>query len=285
MLTISVNPVAFTIGSLQIRWYGIMVAIAVASLLVITLREAKRIGITRDIYSLAFWSIIGGLIGGRLGYVIWDWQYFVAHPLGIFGFQGLAQTGMIIGIIVAALIYMRVTRMRFSMLLSIGDAVAVGAPLALAIGRIGCTLNGCCYGQLSPFHFFPLAVIYTPRDTISPQYWNVPIYPTQIYHLLWGLIVFAIVWRLRGKFKPEGGLLFFFFCIFAVGDFGLRFLRAEEPWLWGLRQAQLIDLAILVVFLPWLIIRIRRFRHSEPQANNLTCAQDRPEQTQMSKSK
>jgi phosphatidylglycerol:prolipoprotein diacylglycerol transferase len=235
-----------------------MVAVAVASLLVITLREAKRIGITRDIYSIAFWSIIGGLIGGRLGYVIWDWQYFVAHPLGIFGFQGLAQSGMIIGIIVTALIYMGVTRMRFSMLLSIGDAVAVGAPLALAIGRIGCTLNGCCYGQPSPFHFFPLAVIYTPRDTMSPQYWNVPLYPTQIYHLLWNLIVFAIVWRLRGKFKPEGSLFFFFLCVFAIGDFSLRFLRAEEPWLWGLRQAQFIDLAILAIFLPWLIIRLRR---------------------------
>jgi phosphatidylglycerol:prolipoprotein diacylglycerol transferase len=153
----------------------------------------------------------------------------MANPREIIGFQGLAQNGMIIGIIVAALIYMRVTRMRFPTLLSIGDAVAVGAPLALAIGRIGCTLNSCCYGQPSPFHFFPLAVIYTNPNSFPPL--NTPLYPTQIYHLLWNLIVFAIVWRLRGKFKPEGGLLFFFFCIFAVGDFSLRFLRAEEPWL------------------------------------------------------
>jgi phosphatidylglycerol:prolipoprotein diacylglycerol transferase len=260
MLTISVDPVAFTIGPLQVRWYGIMVAIAVASLLVITLREAKRIGITRDIYSLAFWSIIGGIVGGRLAYVIYDWDHFMANPRDIIGFQGLAQNGMIIGIIVAALIYMRVTRMRFSMLLSIGDAVAVGAPLALAIARIGCTLNGCCYGQPSPFHFFPLAIIYTPRNTMAPQYWNVPIYPTQIYHLLWNLIVFAIVWRFRGKLKPEGSLLFFFLCIFVIGDFSLRFLRAEEPALWGLRQAQVADLGILAIFLPWLIIRMRRFQ-------------------------
>ena len=68
------------------------------------------------------------------------------------------------------------------------------------------------------------------------------------------------MWRLRGKFKPEGGLLFFFFCLFAVGDFGIRFLRTDEPVLWGLRQAQVLDLAILAVFLPWLIIRIRRFQ-------------------------
>ncbi len=261
MLTISIDPVAFTIGSLTIRWYGIMAAVGVASLLVIMLREAKKLGITRDIYSLAFWGIIGGLIGGRLAYVIYYWEHFMANPREIIGFAGLAQMGMIIGIIVAALIYMGVTRMRFSALLGIGDAFAVGAPLALAIGRIGCTLNGCCNGQPSPFQFFPLAVIYTPRNTMPPEYWGVPLYPTQIYHVLWNLIVFAIVWRLRGKFKPEGGLLFFFFCIYAIGDLSLRFLRAgREPLFLWLDNAQLIDLAMLVIFLPWLIIKLRQFK-------------------------
>jgi phosphatidylglycerol:prolipoprotein diacylglycerol transferase len=260
MLTISIDPVAFTIGSLQIRWYGIMIAIAVVSLLVVMPRESKRLGITRDIYSISLWGIVGGLIGGRLAYIIYDWEYFIANPREIIGFQGLAQNGMIIGIVVAALIYMGVTRMRFSTLLSTGDVLAVGAPLGLAIGRIGCTLNGCCSGQPSPFQFFPLAIIYSPRDAMAPQYWNTPLYPTQIYHLLWGLIVFAIVWRLRGRLKPEGSLFFFFLCIFAVGDFGLRFLRAGEPWIRGLHQAQVLNLAILVVFLPWLIIRMRRFK-------------------------
>jgi len=259
MLTISINPIAFTIGSLTVRWYGIMIAIALVSLLLIMVREAKRLGITRDIYGLFLWCILGGLIGGRVAYVIYDWEYFMANPRAIIGFQGLAQNGMIIGVIVAALIYMRATKMRFSTLLSIGDAVAVGMPLALAIGRIGCTINGCCYGQISPFHSFPLAMIYTARDTIPPEYWGVPLYPTPIYHLVWGLIVFTIVWLLRGEFKPEGGLLFFCFCLFAAGDFGVRFLRTDEPVLWGLRQAQILDLAIVAVFLPWLIIRLRRF--------------------------
>jgi len=260
MLTISIDPVAFTIGSLTVRWWGIMAAVAIASLIAIMLREAKKLGITRNLYSLFLWCIIGGYIGARLAYVIYDWPYFVANPRDIFGFQGMAQNGMIIGVIVAALIYMRVTRMRFSMLLSIGDALAVGGPLGLAIARIGCTLNGCCSGQPSPFNFFPLAVIYTPRDSMDPQYWNVPLYPTQIYHLLWGLTVFGIVWRFRGKFKPEGTLLFFFICIFAAGDFAIRFLRTDVPVLWGLRQAQVLDLAALAIFLPWLIIRMRQFK-------------------------
>jgi phosphatidylglycerol:prolipoprotein diacylglycerol transferase len=260
MLTISVNPVAFTVGSLEIRWYGIMMAIAVAALLVVMLREAKRRGIATNIYSIFLAGIVGGLIGGRVGYIIWDWPLFIAHPLDIFGFQGMAQSGMLVGVVAAALIYMGVTRMRFSSLLGLGDILAVGAPLGLAIARIGCTLNGCCYGQLSPFHFFPLAVIYTPRDAMDPQYWNQPIYFTQFYHLLWGLTVFGIVWKLRDRLKPEGSLFFFFVSVFAVGDFALRFLRAEEPWLWGLRQAQFVDLGAVAIFLPWLIVWMRRFK-------------------------
>jgi phosphatidylglycerol:prolipoprotein diacylglycerol transferase len=256
MLTISIDPVAFTIGSLTIRWYGIMVAVAVISMLVITHREVKRLGITRDIYALALCCIIGGLIGGRLAYIIYDWEHFVANPRDIIGFAGLAQNGMIAGVIAAALIYMGVTRMRFSELLSLGDAAAIGTPLALAIGRVGCTLNGCCYGIPAPD--LPWAVVYTHPNSLAPL--NTPIHPTQIYHLLWGMIVFGIVWRFRDKLKPEGSLFFFFICIFAIGDFALRFLRDEEPWLWSFRAAQLVDLAVLVIFVPWLIIRLRRFQ-------------------------
>jgi len=268
MLTISIDPVAFSIGSHQVRWYGIMIAIAVAVLLVIMLRETKRLGITRDIYGIFFWGVIGGLVGGRLAYVIYYWEHFMANPREIIGFQGLAQMGMIVGLVVAALIYMGVTRMRFSTLLSIGDAFIAGGLLALAIGRIGCTLNGCCHGQPSPFNFFPLAIIYTPRDTISPAYWGVPLYPTQIYHVLWNLIVFAIVWRLREKFKPAGSLVFFGFCIYAIGDLGLRFLRSDRgaTLFWGLDNPQVVDFAIFVIFLSWLIIKLRQFQKQAPVA-------------------
>jgi phosphatidylglycerol:prolipoprotein diacylglycerol transferase len=260
MLTISIDPVAFTIGSLTVRWYGIMVAVAVVSALAITLREAKRLGLSHDIYALFLWGIIGGFIGGRLAHVIDYWDYYIANPRELIGFAGLALYGTIIGVLVAVWIYMRVRRVPFSSLAGMGDAVAVGVPVAQAIGRIGCTINGCCYGKPSPFQSFPGAVIYTPRDTIPSQYWGVPLYPTQIYFLLWNLVVFAIVWRFRDKLKPQGSLFFLYLCLYAAGDFGLRFFRVNEPFLFGLYQGQVISLAILVVAVPWLIIRIRRFQ-------------------------
>ena len=259
MLNVSVNPVVFTIGSLEIRWYGIMMAIAVVSLLVVMLREAKRRGINQNIYGIFLSCIVGGIIGGRLAYVVYDWPHFAANPLDIFGAQGMAQNGMIIGVIAAALIYMGVTRMRFSTLLSLGDVLAVGAPLGLAIARIGCTINGCCYAQPSPFNFFPLAMSYTPRDTVPSEYWGAALYAGTIYHLVWGLIVFGIVWRFRERFRSEGSLLFFFICVFAAGDFFIRFIRVDEPVLWGLRQAQVLDLAAVAIFLPWLLIKLRGF--------------------------
>jgi len=68
------------------------------------------------------------------------------------------------------------------------------------------------------------------------------------------------VWRLRDKLKPEGSLLFLFICVFAAGDFFIRFVRVDEPVFLGLRQAQVLDLAAVAIFLPWLIVKLRRVR-------------------------
>jgi phosphatidylglycerol:prolipoprotein diacylglycerol transferase len=273
MMTISIDPVAFSLGSFAVRWYGILVALAVITLLLMMFREVKRLGISQDIvYSLALWGIIGGVIGARLFHIIDYWSYYTVHPGEIIGFAGLSLYGAIIGAVAAVWIYTRVRKIRWSSMAKVGDAAAVGAPLAQAIGRLGCTLNGCCHGKLSPFSSFPGAVIYTPRDAISPQYWNLPLYPTQIYFLLWNLVVFAVVWRLRGRLKPEGSLFLLYLCLYAAGDFGLRFFRVNDPFLFGLHEGQVISLAILLTALPLLVIKMRRFqhqRHSEPQAENL----------------
>ncbi len=273
MLIISIDPVAFAIGTLQVRWYGILVAVAVITLLAITFREMRQRAIPENtIYNLFFWGLIGGIIGGKLVYLIQPWFLYGVTPTEIISPYGWALHGSIIGAILAGLIYWKIRAREISLenLASIGDGMAVGAPLAQAIGRIGCTINGCCYGKPSPFLSFPGAVIYTPRDTIAPQYWNMPLYPTQIYFLLWNLVVFAVVWRLRRRLKPQGSLLLLYLSLYCAGDFGLRFLRIDPPLFLGLREGQIISLAILVVALPVLVIRIRRFRQraiAEPADN------------------
>jgi phosphatidylglycerol:prolipoprotein diacylglycerol transferase len=270
MLIIGIDPIAFSIGPLTVTWYGIAVASAAIVLFAITFRELKRLGVSRDIiYSLFPCGIIGAIIGARLFHVVDYWDYYVTHPGEIIGFAGLSLYGAIIGAVVAALIYVTVKKMSFSSLAILGDAAAVGAPLAQAIGRVGCTINGCCFGKPSPFYSFPGAVIYTARDSI-PRYWDglhlyqngvtIPLYPTQIYFLLWNLIVFAVIWGLRDRLKPQGSLVLLYLCLYAAGDFGLRFFRLNEPFLFGLHQGQVISLIILVVALPLLVIRMRKFR-------------------------
>ncbi len=278
MIVISIDPVAFTLGSFTVRWYGIIALIGVITLLSLPIREARRLPLSQNtIYSFFICAVIGGFIGARLvhvvDYVVANWDYYQFHlgeiPRYIIGFAGFGLYGAIIGSLLGGWIYFRVKKIPFGNLARMGDALAISAPLAQAIGRIGCTINGCCFGKPSPFDSFPGAIIYTARDTI-PRYWHgiqlyqdgitVPLYPAQIYFILWNLIVFAIVWRFRKKLKPPGSLFFFYLCLYAAGDFGLRFFRLNEPFLLGLHQGQVISLAILVVLVPWLIIRMRRFR-------------------------
>ena len=251
-----------------------MVAIAIASLLFITFREAKRIGVSYDIYSLFLWGILGGFIGGRLIHIIDYWDYYISNPSQLLGFAGLGLYGTIIGALVAVWIYMRVKRVPFSSLSGVGDAIAVAAPLAQAIGRIGCTINGCCFGKPSPFNSFPGAVMYSPRDTIPAEYWMTPLYPSQIYFVIWNLIVFATIWRLRGRLKPQGSLFFLYLCLYAAGDLGLRFFRINDPFLLGLHQGQVVSLTILVVAVPWLIIRMRRFKRNQQESSTADITSD-----------
>ncbi len=266
MFTININPVAFSIGSIEVRWYGIMIALAVITLLLITLREAKRVSISQDtVYNLFLWGIIGGFIGARL--IVVQWDHYLAHPediLNFIGFPAFSLYGAIIGPLIAVWVYTRVKKAPFQNLAGVGDAVAVGAPLAQAIGRVGCTINGCCYGKPTSL---PWAVIYANQHS-GCGFPGIPLHPTQIYFLLWNLVVFAVVWRLRGRLKQQGSLFLLYLCLYAAGDFSLRFFRVNEVFIFGLHQGQIISLAILAVVLPLFIRRMRRTAHEERSASS-----------------
>ena len=257
-IEIGINPVAFGLGPFEVRWYGIMVVLAVVAIIIISLLEAKRVGISEEhIYSVALWAVIGGVMGSRLVHVIDRWDYYVAHPEQIIRFEGLSVYGAVIGAMAAVLIYAWVKKLSFWQL---GDIAAPGALLGQAIGRIGCLINSCCYGLVGPPSWAG-AIVYThPNHGRLGTPLEVPLYPTQIYHLLWNLIAFAIIWGLRRRLKPQGTLFLSYLALYAVGDLGIRSVRAGEPFLFGIQQAQLIGIVILLVTVPWLIIRMWRAR-------------------------
>jgi phosphatidylglycerol:prolipoprotein diacylglycerol transferase len=261
VIHIGIDPVAFSIGPFPVRWYGIMVVLAIVAVIAISLREAKRVGLAEDhIYSMGLWAIIGGVLVSRLFHVIDKWDYYMANPAQIIGFAGLTVYGAVLGALLAVLIYCWVKKLSFW---QVGDVVAPGAILGQAIGRIGCFINGCCYGLPTSL---PWGVVYTNPDSYCPL--GESVQPTQIYHLIWNLIGFGILWSLRRRIKPRGSLFLLYLALYAVGDLSIRFVRVGEPFrsgmFYNMQEAQIIGIIVLVVTVPWLIIRMWRYRAEQP---------------------
>lgn len=252
-MIIGIDPVAFSLGTLEIRWYGIMVVLAVIAILAISIIEAKRLKINRDdVYNIATWAIISAVIMARLVHVIDHWDYYMAHPAELISFEGVGVYGAVIGVLLAIVIYCLVKKIS---IWKIGDMVAPGALIGMAIGRIGCLLNGCCYGLETDS---ACSVIYTNPESYAPL--HVSILPTQIFHIVWNLIAFGIVWAVRKRMKPEGTTLLLYLALYAAGDLTIRFFREGTPFLFGMQQAQVIGILILVITVPWLIARMVLYR-------------------------
>ena len=249
MLDIDLNPILFSFGSFEIRWYGVMIVLAVMAAIGISLLEAKRRNFSQDvIWDIGLWAVIGGIIGARLLHVIDKWDFYVNHPDQLLNFAGLAVWGAVLGGGLAILIYCLVKKISFWRL---GDIVAPGAIMAQAIGRVGCTINGCCYGDTCDL---PIAVIYQNPNSYAPQ--GVPIYPTQEFHMIWNLIGFAVLWLIRKKLKPDGALFLIWLIFFAVGDYAIRFFRGDTtPFMFGLPEAQVVDIGVAAVAVVMLIVK------------------------------
>ena len=243
MIEIGMDPTLVHVGGFSIRWYGLMIAVAVGVGVYISLQEAKRKGVVEDdVYTAAFWAVLAGIVGARLFHVVDQLNYYLLNPTAIIAFQqgGLAIYGAVVGGAVAVAGYALVRRMSLGRLM---DVAAPGLILAQAIGRLGCIINGDAWGGPS---YLPWAFIYTHRDAaIPPGLLNVPTHPAPAYEIIWDLIVFGALWKLRPRVLPDGTLFLVYAVMYSFGRFFLSFLREEDYVFLGLRQAQLI--AVLAV--------------------------------------
>jgi len=248
VIFIGVNPVAFTIGSFSLRWYAVMVLLAVVFLVWWSAYFARMADYDRDfVIGAALWAIPLGFIGAKLVHVVDDLSYYVAHPGQIASGAGLAIFGAILGAMLGVWIYCRIRRVPFAPL---GDALAPGIILAQAIGRIGCTINGCCYGVSTSL---PWAFVWTHSNTIAPP--GIPVHPTQVYELLWDLVVFAILWwGLRGRLRQSGSLFAAYLGLYSLGSFLIRFLRGDVSTFAGVfNEGQIISLLAFLVAVGFLV--------------------------------
>ena len=272
MITIDINPIAFSIGPFSVSWYGIFIAIAVLVLILWMARETKRaVGLSAEVVLTgALIAVPSGMVVAKLlhvidniviaqlhpelalaGYVIDYTQY----PGLIFSSAGLSIYGAVLGATLGIWIYSRVSRFPYG---HVTDLLAPGIILAQAIGRVGCTINGCCYGIECDL---PWGIVYTHPNSYASL--GVAVHPTQVYEVIYNLIVFGILLKLRGRLKPDGSLFMLYLALYGAWRFGVGFLRDGIPFLFGLQQAQLIGLIIVIVTVSIMARKTRLVKRGE----------------------
>lgn len=253
MITISIDPIIFSVGHFMVRWYGLLVLTAIVTGVWLAAREAERKGFNKnDIYDGALWVVIGGLLGARLFHVLdhWPHEYALNPVRALYIWEGgLAIWGGVVGGLIAVAILARRRGWQLPRLL---DAIAPGLVLAQAIGRVACIITGDAMGKptTGPFGF-----AYTSPNAMVPQL-GVYYTPMPLYEIVVNLGIFALLWQLRKKNWPDGLLFLVYLAVYSVERFLLAFTSSYQIIAFGLTQSQIVALVALAAALPLIAWRL-----------------------------
>ncbi|MDP8229346.1 MAG: prolipoprotein diacylglyceryl transferase [Candidatus Electryoneaceae bacterium] len=227
------HPVIFAIGPFQLHSYGLMMFVAFAAGLILASVRAKRAGISPQVVmDLTVWLMIGGLAGARLAYVLFHVDEFQGRwwdtisPIqsdGTIGIAGLVVLGGVIAAIPTMWWFLRRRNIPF---LKMADIMMPSLALGIAIGRIGCLLNGCCFGQPTDL---PWGIVFPHICYAGSVYPGLSIHPTQLYSVGYSAII-AVVLLLRTSHRRfEGELFYLFFVLYGIARFGVETVRYYRP--------------------------------------------------------
>ncbi len=247
------HPHLFQLGPLTIYTYGValvlgfLLALGLARRAVQAQPPSNRAIEPDQLTDLCCAALLGGIVGGRLLYVILQWDVYRATPLEVFAIWhgGLIWYGGLLGGAAAAWGYLRAQRLAF---LRVGDQCVPYLALGHAVGRFGCFLNGCCYGRPTT----AWCGVRFPGQDVS-------VLPTQLFET-GGLLVLWLA--LRRLHRPEilrqpGRVCGVYLAGYAGLRFVLEFLRGDQPMAWaGLTLQQIISLAIGAVGMWWVLRRL-----------------------------
>ncbi len=260
-IVINIDTVIFHMGAFELRWYSLTMMLAIVAAVLIAAYLGKRKGIaTEEIYSLALWVVISGIVGARLFHVLDQWQYYAGNPLQILQFQqgGLAIWGALVGGGVAAVVCTRIRHIPLGRLL---DVLAPALLTAHIIGRVGCIINGDAYGGITDL---PWAFIYThPGASIPSTLFGLPTHPYPVYEMIWNAIALLVILQLGRHFKKDGLVFLSYLSLYSFGRFVLTFVRQENITFWGLQQAQIIALLALMISITAMIYLGRKRQRPE----------------------
>jgi len=267
----NIDPVFLRLGPIQLRWYGLMYMLSfiIGFFVLKSYAKYRKMNMTTDdLYDLLFYLILGVMIGGRLGYVLfYDLGSYIREPLSIFAIWqgGMSFHGGFIGMILAAIWIARKKRWNFWEIADLGSAVA---PIGLGLGRIGNFINGELFGR-------PTTV---PWAMIFPEGGPMPRHPSQLYEaLLEGLVLFLILrWLYRKNFYP-GTVFWALVASYGLFRFLVEFVREPDAQI-GLdlgpfTRGQLLSFPMLLIGAVMMITYARRDRPAKARPSSKSRAQ------------
>jgi len=250
------DPISFYFFGRPIYWYGVLAALgfmlAVANWSVIGRKEGRPPGFASE---LGFWVMLAGIIGARVAYVISDFGYYLNNPVEIIRFDrgGLIYYGGFIGGAIGMMLF--AYRRKLS-ILGTGDFTLTGVVLGHAVGRVGCFLNGCCFGV--PWDGWA-AVSFPPESAASirqfqeglldyPTSHSLHVHATQLYESGLNLLIYAALLTLYFRKKKDGAVVAAYFILYPLARFLIEFLRGDERLQWlGFNVAQELSLLFFII--------------------------------------
>ncbi len=245
-------PKLFEIGPIPVYSYGLMLGIAFLIGSSLFSKELKRLNIEENVgVVITFIAIICGIVGSKIFYIIEEWNFGKGNSISyylttenLFSPAGLTFYGGVILSILVIYIYCRKKKVSFLLIL---DAMAPAATIGYAIARIGCHLSGDgCYG-ISVNGTFWEFLGYSYSKGIVPTKVGELVHPTSLYELGFGIIAFFFLWGIRKKIKYNGQLFFIYLILTGIPRFLVEFIRLNPKVVFGLTQAQLISIVMILV--------------------------------------
>ena len=251
------------LGIISIHWYSILLFIAILLGSNLAIKEAKKHGFEEDfMVNLLFLGVIIGILGARIYYVIFNFDYYKDNLIEVFKVWngGLAiHGGIIAGFITIAIICYK----KKVNLLKILDYLVVGLIIAQAIGRWGNFFNGEAHGAITSLSY--LESLHLPKFIIDGMYINGSYYiPTFLYESIWCLMGFIIMIILRRKkFMKVGYLTSFYLVWYGAERFFVEGLRTDSLMFFSLRIAQLVSLVMVVIGIILFIYSLNKSKNYE----------------------
>lgn len=233
-ISLLIDPIAISIGNINIYWYGIIVVMAIFIGLILARKDDGLYGVKfDDVFDFLLIALFVGIVFARLYYVVFNINYYIKNPLEIFAIWngGLAIYGGIIGAVIVAVIFCKHKKIKF---LNFGDYLVPFLALGQAIGRWGNFVNQEAYGSVTE-SFFKMRIY----DKSLGEFINV--HPTFLYESVLDLAIFILLMIFRKNKRFDGQLFYIYFILYGIGRAIIEGLRTDSLMFMNFRVSQILS--------------------------------------------